>query len=169
MLPIAATLGVVVVAALIVAVLNQKANNLPVEAATTPASSAAAAESVFGDIDTSPERFMRKSSGQGRPATTNNAPAGLADAPIFVEARALAKDGTDLVKAALAAEKVGDTETWRTNAIAGREKLERALEITAVWQDELSTTWGSNDVQVQQIGDEVGVWVKQLGKVRKVH
>ncbi|MEZ6017140.1 MAG: hypothetical protein R3F49_18630 [Planctomycetota bacterium] len=166
-----ATIGVVVVAALGVAVMTQKAKSGTNDAATVTAPGPTPGSNPFADINTDPEALMRKSSGGGskRPPTTNNAPPGLADSPIFAEARTIAKEATELVNAALAAEKAGDVETWRTKAIAGRDKLDHVLEMTADWEIGLIEQWGSNEAQLIQISREIDVWRKLLTKVRKVH
>lgn len=169
MVPVFATLGVVLVAAATVALMNQPKDaeaSGGAEKSTTPVATGA---DIFGDIDTSPERFMRKESGSGKPATTHNAPPGLADHPTFQEARKLAAEATVLVNEAVAAEKAGDVETWRTKGIAGREKFEHIMEMTADWEIELITTWGSNEAQLKEISAEIDRWRKLMTKVRKVH
>ncbi len=169
MVPVFATLAIVVVAAVAVAVMNQPKDSEASGQGAATGAPAPAASDIFGDIDTSPERFMRKTGGSGQPATTNNAPPGLADAPIFAEARKLAAEATLLVNEALAAEKAGDVETWRTKGIAGREKFEHIMEMTADWEIGLIGQWGSNDAQLKKISVEIDVWRKLMTKVRKVH
>jgi len=165
MLPVFVGLFVVVVAALGVAVMSQSAKD-KAAGQGAPAVETGGATNVFDDIDTSPEQFMRKGSG-AKKTTTHDAPPGLAEAAVMVEARGLAQEGAALVSAALAAEKSGDQDAWRTNAASAREKYERALEITADWHSDLIVKWGSSDAQLQKIEAEVGVWQKQLGRVRK--
>lgn len=168
-LPIATLLGLVVLAALVVALMTKKDKETTQAASTDSAAAASAGESPFGDIDTDPSRFMRKGGGSGQPATTNTAPPGLADEQVFADARKLAAEATKLIEEAGAAEKAGDTETWRTKSIAAREKLDEVMVMTADWEIGLITTYGSNDAQVKRISAEIDAWRKQMNKVRKVH
>lgn len=169
MLPVIATIGVVVLAALVVTVMTQKAKEKENAASSAASGGSASVESnPFAHIDTSPERLMRKGSGSSLPATTHDAPPGLADAQVFQDARVIAAEGKALVEAALAAEKAGDVETWRAKAIEGRDKLEHVIEMTADWEIDLIQKWGSSEAQLKQISAEIDTWRKLLNKVRKV-
>lgn len=169
LLPVFATLAVVVLAALGVTLMTKKSKEVAQAAGDAPPTASGTAASPFADIDTNPEQFKRKGGGSDRPATTDNAPPGLAEAPIFLEARTIVAEAKVLVDAALAAQKAGDDATWSEKANAAREKLEQALEITAVWHDDVGRKWGSKDAQVERIDAEVATWNKLLTKVRKAH
>jgi hypothetical protein len=168
LLPVFATIGVVVLAALSVALMTKKGKD-EAQAASGTTAGAAGGTNPFADIDTDPEQFMRKGDGTGRPATTHDAPPGLADAPVFQDARKIVAEAKVLVDAALAAEKAGDNAVWSEKANAAREKLEQAMEMTAVWQFDLEGQWGSNDAQLRDIQAEIETWGKLLKKVRKAH
>jgi hypothetical protein len=169
LLPVFATLGVVVLVALVVTLMANKAKDEDVAQAAgdTSATATGTGANPFSDINTDPEQFMRKSGDASRPATTHNAPPGLADAPVFQEARKIVAEAKVLVEAAVAAEKAADNAAWSEKANAAREKLEQAMEMTAVWQFDLESQWGSNDAQLRQIQAEIETWGKLLKKVRK--
>jgi hypothetical protein len=172
MLPVFATMGVVVLLALGVTLMTKKQKDEAHAAANAPAETAGAGASPFSDINTDPAQFMRPKGGKsasGRPATTNNAPPGLADATVFLEARAIVAEARVLADAALAAEKAGDATVYSEKANAAREKLEQSFEMTAVWYDDLLQKYGSNDAQIRKIDAEVETWQKLLAKVRKAH
>jgi hypothetical protein len=169
LLPVFATLGVVIVAALVVTLITKEDKAATQAAGDAAKATAGTGTNPFADIDTDPDQFKRASSGSSRPATTNDAPPGLADAQVFADARKLAAEAMQLVEEALAAEKAGDTETWRTKSIAARDKFDQVLWDTSDWETGLITTYGSNDAQVKKIGAEIDVWRKKMNSVRKVH
>lgn len=169
LLPVFATLAVVVIAALVVALMANKDKEEAQAAGDTSAATAGSGTNPFADINTDPDQFKRTGSGSGTTASTNNAPPGLADAQVFQDARKLAAEATLLVEEALAAQKAGDNETWRTKSIAARDKFDQVMVDTSDWEIELITTYGSNDAQVKRIGAEIDVWRKKMNSVRKVH
>jgi len=169
MVPVFATVGLVVVAALGVAIATKKSEKDAGPSAPAD-SSAATASNIFGDIDTSKERFMRTpGGGSSREKETHDAPPGMADEPVFQEARKIAAEAKTLVEGALAAEKAGDVPTWGAKAKEAREKLDRALEMTADWHIDLGLKWGSRDAQLLRIDAEIATWRKMLSQVRKAH
>ena len=87
---------------------------------------------------------------------------------MFQEARALAEQARELFREATTAQKAGDLDTYREKAVQVRDKLDRAMTITADWEVELITTYGSDDRQVVALGKEMDGWRKILNKVRKV-
>jgi len=169
LLPVFATLAVVVIAALVVAMMTKESKKEAPAAGDASAAPAGTGANPFADIDTNPDQFKRKGGGSDRPATTDKAPPGLADAQVFADARKLAAEATELVDEALVAETAGDTETWRTKSIAARDKFDEVMVMTSDWEIDLITTYGSNDAQVKNIGAEIDVWRKKMNKVRKVH
>ena len=169
MVPVFATVALVVVAALGVAIATKKSESTDAPAAPADTGSADAAN-IFGDIDTSKDRFLRTpGSGSKREKETNAAPPGMADEPVFQQARQIAAEAKTLVDAALAAEKSGDVATWGAKAKEAREKLDRALEMTADWHIDLGLKWGSRDAQLLRIDAEIATWRTMLSKVRKAH
>ena len=168
MIPVFVTIGVVVVAALGVAVMTQP----PPEGERDPAATAEPSEeavsnsgqAAFGDIDTSREAISR-----GGSKLSNKAPAGLADHPAFTEGRDLAAKAKVLLDAALAARKAGDEDTYRTKGSAALVNYEEAMRVTSDWEINLIDEYGSKDRQVDKIGKEIDRWRKLMNKVRKVH
>ena len=168
LLPVFATIGVVVVAAMAVAVMSspkeEPADTTPTDEPTAEETNAAF-NNAFGDVDTSPSARSRS----GRVAMQNRAPAGIAEAAAFQQGRALAAEAKELYAAALAAQKAGDETTYREKAIAARDKYDEAMFVTADWEIDLLDKYGSDDRQVAKIGKEIDTWRKQMNKIRKVN
>jgi len=110
--------------------------------------------------DMPPEEPPGKSSSSGGSFT--RAPEGLANEAIWVEATALAKEAEDLFQKTLTAKRAGDQTTANTHGRAAREKFNQAVEMTALWEEELFEKHGDRDPQVREIKRTRSKWFSRL-------
>jgi hypothetical protein len=79
------------------------------------------------------------------------APEGLAEDEGWQAAIALAEQAEVHFEAATEAKVAGDTKRLNEEGARARALFDQALESTAVWEEELVSTWGETDPQVRQI------------------
>ena len=162
LLPVFVAIAAIVCAALAVAVMQNTQKEATAPEAPESGGSATQENNPFSDVANDPG---------GRPSTrktlVDSAPAGLADAPVFMAAKVLATDAKALVKEAKAARDAGDEETFQEKGRIARGKLETAFEKTTDWLMDLQERY-PNDRQIARIEAEMLTWDRALKAVRKV-
>lgn len=96
------------------------------------------------------------------------APAGIASEPLWVQARALAAEGLPLFEAAVAASARGDLPATREKGGAARAKYDKALELTAEWEENVLGKFDEHDERVVAIQQERTDWLHKLQWLDKV-
>lgn len=94
-------------------------------------------------------------------------PPGLMETAIFKKAEILAQEGQTLADQALAAQKEGDIERFRTLGLQAREKLLDATRQTADWWLDLNDKY-PDDRQVEQISRKRDRWDRSLKPLRAI-
>jgi len=147
-------------AAVAVGVLNRSE---PAPAAAQAAEDAVPGPRPFADMP--PEKPPERSSRSGGSFT--RAPEGLAETAIWVDATALAKEAEDLFQETLTAKTAGDHTKANTKGRVAREKFNQALEMTALWEEELFEKHGDRDPQVREIKRTRTKWFSRLEWLHK--
>ena len=159
--PVFLAMAVLVGAALVVAVLqNKNKAKQAAAAAAQPAADEPQKSNPFADRDNDPRRRDGSKIGSG-----NTAPKGLNQTPLWLDAKAKADKGMALVKEAITARSNGDEETYKKKGLEGQELLNEALEATGDWLLALLEEH-PDDRQVDGIGYTRGRWGKSYEKVR---
>ena len=141
-------------AAIAVGVLNRS------EPAPTQAAEDAAPAGPRPFADMPPELPPERSSKNG--PTFTRAPEGLANEALWVEATALAKEAEELFQVTLTAKGAGEHSKANTNGRVAREKFNQAVEMTALWEEELFEKHGDRDPQVREIKRTRTKWFSRL-------
>jgi len=105
--------------------------------------------------------------GSGRAKMVDISPPGLMEKAQFKKAEAFANEGIALMKAAIEADKAGDSDTYREKGLAAKAKLISAMEESTDWWMDLDERY-PNDLQIKKIARVREKWSKALGKVRKI-
>lgn len=116
--------------------------------------------SPFADVDL-------KLPGGDRAKMVDASPPGLMESAEFKEAAAFGQEGLDLMKAAFAADKAGDIDTYREKGLAAKAKLILAMEASTDWWMDLNEKY-PNDRQIKLIARQREKWSRALSKVRKI-
>jgi len=94
-------------------------------------------------------------------------PDNVANDPEWLAAKLLAADARELYEAALAAKASGDLATASAKGRTAREKYDRALESTAVWEEELLSKYDPRDSALSAIHDMRSDWLEKLVVLEK--
>jgi hypothetical protein len=108
--------------------------------------------------DMPPEELPEEYRASGASAAVASAPAGLAENAAWIEALALAETAETHFAAAEAAMVAGDRAQLNAEGKLARTLFDRALEDTAVWEEELLSAYGEGDPQVRAIKKQRSKW-----------
>jgi len=124
------------------------------------------AQDIFGDLplEQPPDR---SAFGHGKKRLTNTAPAGLADDANWIAAKQVASDAAAELELAKAAKAAGDHAAWNTKGKEAKELYDKAITMTAVWEEKLMEDYGDTDRQVRAIMDERNKWFDMLRTLHK--
>ena len=116
-----------------------------------------------------PEKPPEPRGGVGSaPSTKPRAPEGLAESnPDWAKACELAKVADDLFAEAQQAKATDDHETFQLKGKAAKESYDKAIEMTAVWEEELLDKYGDRDPQVRAIQSTRTRWTDRLRVLHK--
>lgn len=124
------------------------------------------ASNIFGDL---PEETPPTpgAGGAGRARTTNLAPTGLANNQVWIEALHKAEEAEVLFAQGKQARSGGDRAKWNELGNQAKALYNEALEMTAVWEDELREEFGDTDRQVRDIMRKRSQWFERLDTLLK--
>ena len=161
--PLVPILALIVVMAGAVYLARQAAQNKPEE--EPPKEEVRAAE-IFGDLPEE-EPPDRSGFGQGGRKLTNTAPAGLAENPTWIQAQEVAAEAAAVLTVAKGAKAAGDHAVWSEKGNEAKELYDKAIIMTADWEDELMAQYGDKDRQVKAIMNERSKWFDLLRTLHK--
>lgn len=124
------------------------------------------ASEIFGDLpeeEPPPPRVH----GAGREPITNRAPAGLMDDRTWLEALKIAEQAAVTLAEATRAKANGDHSAWNEKGNAAKELYDKAIEMTALWEDEIREKYGDTDRQVREIMSLRSKWIDKLRILHK--
>lgn len=102
------------------------------------------------------------------PSNKPRAPEGLAESnPDWAKALELARVADELFAEASQAKAADDHETFQLKGKAAKESYDKAIEITAVWEEELLDKYGDRDPQVRAIQNTRTRWTDRLRVLHK--
>lgn len=95
------------------------------------------------------------------------APDDLASDDVWVNALAIAADADEELDAANAAREAGDNAGYHEHGRAAMQGYDRALELTAVWEEELLEQYGERSPKVRDIVKTRSRWFDRLRVLHK--
>ncbi len=105
--------------------------------------------------------------GPTRMRLTSKAPEGLENRQVWIDAQRLAERAYALAADADAAKAASDERTYRAQGEAAHAAFDRALESTALWEQEIVELYGENDRQVRRIHRERSRWFDKMARYRR--
>jgi len=129
------------------------------------AANAAPKKDPFADVPA--EAPPTKQGGSSKYNFVSKAPDGLTDNANWKDACKLAQAGEELFKLATEAKAAGDTATLNEKGREAREKLTSAVEMTAVWEEELLEKYGDGNVAVREIMKVRSGWIDKMRWLHK--
>ncbi len=122
----------------------------------------------FADVpdEKAPER-KGGSGGSSKYNFVSKAPEGLANNENWRAALKIAAEGEALFEEATQAKAAGDTATLNDKGRQAREKLTSAVEMTAVWEDELIEKYGDANLDVREIKRTRSGWIDKMRWLHK--
>lgn len=143
-------------------VLARMAANRPKEAAPVPE---AKAEDIFGNlpVELPPER---KSDPNFR-KLRDTAPQGLANTAIWVEAKKVAANADAVYAEAKKAKAANDHTAWAEKGTRAKKLYDKALTMSAIWEEGLLEKYGDTDRQVAGIQTIRNKWFDRLAVLHK--
>lgn len=120
----------------------------------------------FSDLPPEEPPKKRASSGSGR-SFVAEAPEGLAKDANWVKALKIAAEGEALFEEATAAKVAGNTTLLNEKGAASRDKLNEAVDLTALWEEELLTKYGDANPEVRRIMSTRSSWIDKLRWLHK--
>ncbi len=103
--------------------------------------------SVYGDL---PED-LPPVPGQRRSGSTNRAPEGLASNPLWVETLRIVEEADAVFDKAKEAKAANNHSEWNKLGNEAKVLYDKALEKSALWEEELQEKYGDTDRQVREI------------------
>ena len=94
------------------------------------------------------------------------APESLLQNANWQAAVAVADEGYELAKQSAAANSAGDTATYQSKAGEAHDKFDKAVTMTAIWEEEIEAKHGDGDPVVAQIMKVRTRWFNQMRKLR---
>lgn len=129
----------------------------------------AAAETVDEHVPFSKYRDeappTREPKGEARP--WREAPEGLEAEEAWVNALAIAKDADELLDQANRAREAGDNAGYQDKGRAAKETYDRALELTAEWEERIVAEYGEGNPTVRAIVRTRSRWFDRLRVLHK--
>ncbi len=124
------------------------------------------ASAVYGDLPEE-EPPVPGARGSGRKRSTNRAPSGLADNTKWLEALRIADEAAVIFASAAKSKANGDHSAWNEKGNEAKELYDRAIILTAAWEDELMEKYGDTDRQVREIMSIRTKWIEKLTVLHK--
>jgi hypothetical protein len=126
------------------------------------------ASTIFGDLpEEQPPVPGQNRGGRARVQITDNAPAGLTDNTVWIDALHVIDEGAAVFAKAKQAKASGDHSEWNRLGNEAKDLYNRAIEMTAVWEEELMEKYGENDRQVRDIIKTRNKWLEVLRTLHK--
>jgi hypothetical protein len=129
----------------------------------------ASAAEVVQEPEHKPFSKYREEAPPARKADENpwrEAPAGLANADVWIEALAIGKAADEKLAEANKARSGGDNAMYQAQGKSAKETYDKALLMTAEWEAGLIDKYGERNPQVRQI---MGIRTRWFDKLRVLH
>jgi len=127
----------------------------------------AAPRNPFADVPEEKPPVRTGGGGASKYNFVSKAPEGLANNDNWRAALKLAGEGEKLFEEATQAKAAGDTATLNDKGRQAREKLTSAVEMTAVWEEELLEKYGDANLEVREIKRTRSSWIDKMRWLHK--
>lgn len=121
----------------------------------------------FADVPDEKPPAKNAATGSSKYNFVSQAPDGLANNDNWRAALKLAAEGEKLFEEAAQAKAAGDVATLNDKGRQAREKLTSAVEMTAVWEDELLEKYGDANLAVREIKRTRSGWIDKMRWLHK--